>query len=62
MTNQDEKISRLKGDLQIVYKKLEAAHLELQVSQSSIVRAHINTLESEMDAIVDELIRVERDS
>jgi hypothetical protein len=62
MTIQDEIISRLKGDLQTIYQKLEAAHLELQVSQSSIVRAHIKTLETEMDAIVDELITVERDS
>ena len=59
MLNQCEKISRLRGELLDIYKRLAAAHRDSQIIQSSITRAHIVALEKEMDAIVDELIRLE---
>ena len=62
MLNQDEMISRLRGELQDIYKRLAVAHRDSQVIQSSITRAHIMALEKEMDAIVDELIRLEGES
>jgi hypothetical protein len=58
MPNQTELIT-LRDELQIVYKKLGAAHEEFQASHSPVERASIMTLETEMDAIVDELIRIE---
>lgn len=55
-------ISRLRGELQDIYKRLAAAHRDSQIIQSPITRADIVALAKEMDAIVDELIRLEGES
>lgn len=62
MLNQYEMISRLRGELQDIYKRLAAAHRDSQIIQSPITRADIVALAKEMDAIVDELIRLEGES